>query len=130
MYAIETKDYGLRLSFQGAISVQEMSQWAAEVKKEFKKQKPGFNVIVDVSKMGTIIPECIPIVVEVQNMAKENGTGRNANIVGSHIAKMQQTRMAKESGLYSYMRYIDASSVKNPEQIAQDWVIQGKDPDI
>lgn len=129
MYSIEEKPYGLKLLFKGRIELEEMQQWSKELKVKILEQKPDFGVLVDVQEMVVMDPATIQVVIEAQNFAKEHGTGRNANIVSNRLAKMQQTRLARESGLYSYMRYIDGESEKTPEKLAEKWILHGIDPD-
>jgi hypothetical protein len=42
---------------------------------------------------------------------------------------MQFRRIGKETGIYEWERYIDASSVADWEKIGIDWLSKGIDPD-
>lgn len=50
-------------------------------------------------------------------------------IVESAVAKMQFTRLAKESGIYEWERYVDAESWADPTAVARRWIDDGVEPD-
>ena len=45
------------------------------------------------------------------------------------VVTLQFKRLARESGIYAWERYFDASKLTNWERVAEDWIIQGTDPD-
>jgi hypothetical protein len=55
---------------------------------------------------------------------------RNAVILASAIATLQARRIAKETGIDRWARYIDASSRNDWEKIAVDWLTRGVEPDV
>ncbi len=64
-----------------------------------------------------------------QKLFKEKGLERSVVIVNSGITKMQFQRIAKQTGIYAWERYIDASADANWEKAGVDWISNGVDPD-
>ncbi|OEU57610.1 MAG: hypothetical protein BA871_10695 [Desulfuromonadales bacterium C00003096] len=64
-----------------------------------------------------------------QKLYKEKGMVRSVVILDNVITKMQFRRIGKETGIYEWERYIDASSVADWEKIGIDWLSKGIDPD-
>ena len=67
---------------------------------------------------------------EGQKQYKMAGMERSVVIVQNALTRNQFKRLAKESGIYQWERYIDAGSVPNWERVGKDWVSLGKDPDL
>lgn len=54
---------------------------------------------------------------------------RSAVVLSNAILTLQFKRIAKETGIYEWERYIDASKNPNWEEIATDWLEKAIDPD-
>ncbi len=54
---------------------------------------------------------------------------RSAVILANAMTAMQFKRIAKETGIYEFERYIDASSVADWEKVGIDWISNKVDPD-
>lgn len=50
-------------------------------------------------------------------------------ILSDAITTMQFKRIAKETGIYEWERYINASATPNWEQAGADWLTKAADPD-
>ncbi len=88
-----------------------------------------FGVFVDMRTLKPVSPEAQEIMQTGQKMYKDNGMNRSVVVVNSAILKMQFQRIAKETGIYQWERYIDASSVENFEKVGLDWLVNSIDPD-
>ena len=66
---------------------------------------------------------------EGQKIYKAKGMSRSAVAVNGAATKMQFKRIAKESGIYEWERYIDAASTPAWENIGVDWIKSSVDPD-
>src|SRR4028119_1852793 len=61
---------------------------------------------------------------------KQSGMERNAVVLNSAIATLQARRIAKETGIDRWSRYIDASSRPDDwEKVAEEWLTRGVDPE-
>jgi hypothetical protein len=55
---------------------------------------------------------------------------RSAVILSQGFLATQFKMIARDTGIYEWERYIDTSSNPNWENVAIDWVVNGKDPDL
>jgi DUF971 family protein len=129
MYKIEKKSYGYKLTFADAIGIDEMKQWADESKKSLATQSGKFGVLVDMRALKPLKPEVQSVMVEGQKEFKIKGMERSAVAVPNAIVSMQFKRLAQDSGIYQWERYIDASKDANWERTSESWISAGKDPD-
>lgn len=125
MYKIEKTGYGAKLTFSGLIKADEMEKW----RDEFKAVLPAKGVFVDMRDLKPLPKESQSIMEDGQKLGKKKGMQRSVVILNSSLIKMQFTRIGKETGIYEWERYIDASSVPNWEQVGIDWLVDGVDPD-
>jgi len=76
-----------------------------------------------------IPPESIPKMEEVQKHYKMKGMTRSVVILNTAITTMQFKRIAKETGIYEWERYLDASKIDDWENIGIKWLTDQIDPD-
>ncbi|MFY0688699.1 MAG: hypothetical protein JXQ90_16110 [Cyclobacteriaceae bacterium] len=129
MYNIETKNFGVKLTFSGFIQADEMNNWVEDSKKVLPSLGTNFGVFVDLRDLKPLPVDAQAAMEEGQKMYKQAGMLRSVVVLANPITTMQFKRIAKETGIYEWERYIDASAVSNWEQLAQDWIVSGKDPD-
>ena len=129
MYKIENKDYGYKLTFDGFIKADEMKLWVDESKKKLVGVSKGFGIFVDMQKLKPLPVESQKLMQEGQKLYKEKGMARSVVILDSSLTKMQFKRIAKETGIYEWERYVDASSTTDWEKAGIDWISKGIDPD-
>jgi hypothetical protein len=129
MYAIEKKGYGFKLTFAGSIAADEMKQWVKESGEELARYRPSFGVFVDMRTLEPLLPVARDVMKKGQRLYKEKGMERSAVIVSNAVTKTQFQRIAKETGIYEWERYIDASSDADFEQTGIMWLTDAVDPD-
>lgn len=129
MYKIEKKGYGFKLTFGDSIEMEEMKKWADESKKALIGQSGKFGVLVDMRTLRPLKPEVQAVMIEGQKEYKIKGMERSAVGVANSVIAMQFKRLAQESGIYQWERYVDGSKDANWEKIAESWISTGKDPD-
>jgi len=88
-----------------------------------------FGVFIDMRTLKPILPDTQEFMQQGQKMYKLKGMKRSVVILHSSITTMQFQRIAKETGIYEWERYIDASKTANWEKIGIDWIKSGVDPD-
>ena len=54
---------------------------------------------------------------------------RSAVALANSIIALQFRRLAQDSGIYQWERYVDGSTEENWEKVAESWIVNGKDPD-
>lgn len=130
MYKIEKKDFGFKLTFGGFIEKEEMEQWAQESKKALLGKMGEFGVFVDMRTLKPLPADSQEVMVNGQKLYRQAGMVRSVVILDNTITTMQFKRLAKESGIYEWERYIDASTTPKWELVGQDWIVKGTDPDL
>lgn len=129
MYKIEKKNYGYKLTFGGTIKADEMMAWVDDSKKKLVMAAKEFGVFVDMRTLKPLATDAQVHMQEGQKLYKKKGMVRSVVIIDSAVTKMQFVRIAKETGIYAWERYIDASSVADWEKVGIDWITKGIDPD-
>lgn len=129
MYKIEKKDYGVKLIFSGVISQEEMAKWVAESATIVKTLPAKFGVFVDMRELKTLSQESKVEMEKGQILFKTKGMERSVVILESAVTAMQFKKIAKDTGIYEWERYIDASAVKDWEEKGKKWIISAIDPD-
>ncbi|HPN39058.1 MAG TPA: hypothetical protein PL041_11700 [Melioribacteraceae bacterium] len=130
MYKIEKKGFGYKITFNGFIRTEEMQQWVEESKRTLSTNKGSFGVLVDMRELKPLSPEAQDAMIVGQQAYKKAGMDKSAVILASTILTNQFKRLAQESGIYKWERYIDASKFANYEKIAENWITKGIDPDL
>jgi len=129
MYTIEKTDFGYRLTFGGRILADEMSLWVQESEEALAKQRPGFHVFVDMRSLRPISADAQVQMQRGQRLYKEKGMERSVVILSDPTLERQFQRIAKQTGILLWERYVDATRVPNWEQVGMDWLVEGKEPE-
>jgi len=129
MFKIEKADYGIRLTFGGFIKKEEMAQWVAESQKVLPSLPSKFGVFVDMRDLKPLPPDAELEMQKGQKAFKQKGMERSVVILSNAITTMQFKRIATETGIYQWERYIDASVSGDWEEKGKKWVVGAIDPD-
>jgi hypothetical protein len=129
MYGIEKKSFGFKLVFAESIEVDEMKRWVGESKKALAGHIGKFGVLVDMRSLRPLKPEVQAVMVEGQKEFKVKGMERSAVALANSLIALQFKRLAQESGIYAWERYIDCSKDPGWEKTAEEWITKAKDPD-
>jgi len=129
MYKIEKRPSGFLLTLGGTITLAEMERWYRESQQALANMTSPFGVVVDMRTLAPLMPEAQQLMVKGQKLYKDKGMRRSAVVVNNAITAIQFKRLAKESGIDAWERYIDASSVTDWAKTTLDWIKDGLDPD-
>ncbi len=129
MYQIELKSSIYKLTFSGVLSPDDMKNWLNESKQQLASAPTKFGVFVDMRDMKPLSEDSQQYMKEGQAAFKSKGMVRSVVILNDTVTTMQFKRIARETGIDSWERYIDAS--RNPEwkKAGLDWLVNGLDPD-
>jgi len=130
VYKIEKTIYGVKLIFGGFIKKDEMSQWVYESDRLVASLPAKFGVFVDMRDLKPLSKDTEMEMQRGQKLYKQNGMERSVVVLNDLITTMQFKRIAKETGIYQWERYLDASSVKSWEEVGVKWLVNGIDPDL
>jgi hypothetical protein len=129
MYKIEKRKGGFALTFGDTLSKEELDLWFKESERALTECTGAFGVIIDMRTLKPLSPDAQDVMVQGQSLYKKAGMERSAVLLLSPLMTMQFKRLGKESGIYAFERYIDASSDANWQKHAADWVDSGIDLD-
>lgn len=130
MYKIERKDFGYKLTFGNVISGKEMNQWLKESAEELKNAPETFGVFVDMRTLKPLTADAQEPMQDGQRLYKQEGMVRSVVILSNPIIKLQFRRIAKETGIYKWERYIDEETDPDWERKGMEWIVEAKDPDV
>jgi hypothetical protein len=125
MHQIEQTDYGMRVTFDGFMSRQDMQAWFDDMKKDAKVAPTGdgYGVLVDLRGAVAFPVEAQEVLFDAIRMSMDRGMRRNAIIVSNAIAKIQATRIARESGIgKDNIQFFDATTTPDWEEKATSWL--------
>ena len=129
MYKREKKEFGLRLTFGGIISGEEMYRWLSDMSRELTSVRDDFCVFVDMRTLAPLGKKGQVHIQDGQKLAKRCGMVRSVVILNSPVTTMQFKHIAMDTGIYEWERYIDASKDRDWEQTGMDWIEKAIDPD-
>lgn len=129
MYKIEKQSYGYQLTFEGFIKSDEMQKWVEESKKALIGVANGFGVLIDMRSLKALPPDSQEYMQHGQKLYKDKGMARSCVVVSSQVTLMQFQRIAKETGIYEWERYVNASATADWEKVAIGWIDKSIDPD-
>jgi len=127
MYKIEKTSYGIKLTFGGFIQKEEMNFWLDESEFILKSVSSKFGVFVDMRELKPLPSDSQEIMQKGQLMYKLKGMERSVVILDNPIITLQFKRIAKETGIYDWERYVDASKNPNWEELGKKWLVSGID---
>jgi hypothetical protein len=130
MYAIGKTAYGFKLTFGGFMQAPEMQKWHDDMVAKLPKVPSKFGIVVDMRTLKPLPQDAQGILVKGQIACKKAGMERSCVILDNATTTMQFKRLGKESGIYAFERYIDASANAAWESAAVAWVSKGTDPDV
>jgi len=130
VYRIEQTDYGLRLTFRGVVSFEEVERWGHDIIVALSAVPKAFSVFVDMRGLVPLAPEAHGALRQGQVFARQVGMQRSVVVVDDREIAEQFERIARETGIYEYERYVDALTEKRWEEKSLGWIVDGIDPDV
>jgi hypothetical protein len=130
VYKIDSTPYGLRLTLSGAMSSDEIRRWERDVVAALHGLERPFGVFVDMRGLVLSSAEDQGGFMHAQIRARQLGMRRSVVIVERAEIASEFERIARQTGIHVYERYIDAVNDPHWEQRGLDWVIDGIDPDV
>jgi hypothetical protein len=106
-----------------------MAKWVEESKSLIPSLPQRFGIFIDMRNLATL-PQESKIEMEKGQIAyKQAGMQRSVVILENSIIAMQFKKIAKETGIDQWERYIDASSNPNWEDAGLNWIVSSKEPE-
>jgi hypothetical protein len=130
VYKIDKTDLGFFLTFAGKMTKAEIEKWYAESEQALIEQQAPFGVIIDMRTLALLPVEAQGVMVRGQSMYRRRGMERSCVILDDAITRIQFMRLARQSGIFKYERYIDASANQDWLAEAHNWVRHAIPPTI
>jgi hypothetical protein len=122
VYKIEKTDLGFYLTFAGDMTKDELDKWYEDSKQVLTGQQAPFGVIIDMRTLAPLPVEAQGVMVRGQSMYRSHGMERSCVILDDAITTIQFMRLARQSGIFKYERYIDAAAHRDWLAKARNWV--------
>ncbi|MFC4249038.1 hypothetical protein ACFOZ7_19255 [Natribaculum luteum] len=129
MYNIEQTRFGYQITFAGNMDEAELQEWITDSRSVLESSPEKFGILVDMRELQLLDDDEQELMREGQQLYRETGMIRSAVVLESAVLTLQFRRLAKESGIYDWERYINASDEPNWREHAEEWLIEGVDPD-
>jgi len=129
VYAIEKQPFGFKLVFKGRISASEMQRWVDESRAALSSAPASFGLFMDMRDLQPLPPESQRVMLEGQRLYQRCGMRRSVVIIQTPSTCMQFTRLAQESGIHYWERYISAENTPDWEAKGWAWIQNAVDPD-
>jgi len=122
VYKIDKTELGFQLTFGGDMTEAELETWYQESARVLSRIHFPFGVLIDMRTLAPLPAEAQKVMVRGQSMYRNSGMQRSCVILENPITTIQFMRLAKQSGIFRYERYIDASVHKDWRQEARSWI--------
>jgi hypothetical protein len=128
VYHIHPTPYGFRIRFAGRMSSDEMAGWALESDRILGHMHGEWGVLVDMRDVKPLDRDAALIMASAQARYRAHGMVRSAVALTGSLLKLQFERLALESGIHAFERYLDAEHTPDWETRALRWVQAGVEP--
>jgi hypothetical protein len=112
------------------MSADEIRRWERDVVEVLHDLERPFGVFVDMRQLAPSAPEDQGGFAHAQIRARQLGMRRSVVIVDSAAIAEEFERIARQTGIHVYERYIHAGDDPHWEQRGLDWIVDGIDPDV
>jgi hypothetical protein len=122
VYKIEKTDLEFYLTFAGNMTKDEIEKQYEDSEQVLTGQQAPFGVVIDMRTLAPLPVEAQGVMVRGQSMYRSRGMQRSCVILDDAITTIQFMRLARQSGISKYERYIDASAHRDWLARARNWV--------
>lgn len=129
MYLINHTDYGLRLRLSGTMLVNEVKAFGRDLDRTFETIAKPFSVFVDMRDLLPIDEPAQQEIIAIQLKFLKAGAVKSVVVLNNPTTTYQFKRIALQSEVYDYERYIDASADPDWESNGLKWLVDDIDPD-
>lgn len=130
MYRIDETDYGFKFTFGNSIDRATMSRWSTAAMALVNSQTDAFSMMIDLRAIKPLSGDIEAQIQQVKDAARRKGMIRSVVVLGDALTTMYLRRAARRNGNYWFERYINANMEPNWDQVGQEWLVHGIDPDV
>jgi aryl carrier-like protein len=129
VYAIEKRQLGYKLVFEGSITPREMQQWLDDSILALREQPSSFGLLIDMRALQPLTLDSQRLMSMGHSLYQRRGLRRSVVVVESVGTRLRFAQLAKESGAYQWERYISAEDTPDWEARGWAWISGELDPD-
>jgi hypothetical protein len=129
MYAIGPLPCGYQIVFAGQVTALELLAWIDDVRRCLASPPKDFGLLLDLRGLAPLSPGATRILAKGLQLCQQKGLLRTAVVVCSRATRLEYTRMAQESGIYQWERYLSAEDTPDWHGRSIAWISQRIDPE-
>ena len=129
MHAIGFLPCGFHVIFAGQVTTLELLTWLNEVRLSLEGAPKNFGLLLDLRTLSPLSPGATMVLSKGLHLYQKKGLHRTAVVVQSEVTKKEFTRLAKESGIYQWERYLSAEDTPDWHGRGIAWISHGIDPE-
>ena len=129
MFSINHTDYGLRVRLSGTMSAREIDAFSDGMRDAISVWTNPFAVFVDMRDLEPLGVVAQQGIIDIHAMGLKAGAMRSVVILNNSTTMVQFKRIALQTNVYEFERYLDATAEPNWEEIGLKWLTEGIDPD-
>ena len=127
MYAIGFLYCGFQFILAGQVTAQEMQAWMNDVQRHLLSSPKDFGLLLDLRTLAPLSPAATTTLATGIQLCQQRGLRRTAVIVLKRATKLELARLAKESGIDQWERYLSADDTPDWRERGLAWIDQGID---
>jgi len=129
MYDIEQTGYGLRLTLEGFVQVDEMENYCEEVRRAADEQIGSFSVVADMRKANAMPDESAEELRELMAYCDQQGLERATGVIDSATTAIQTQELAENvNHADGNTIFINSEDIDDWESAAVGWAEDGIEP--
>lgn len=126
----EDRPFGFAIIAPGLISEMDARIWIDDLYQLVTRSgRTTFGLLVDIRRQRANPPGATALIQQAMRWLREAGCVRSAVVLDNSMALIQIRRLAAETGVDAYERYINAVATPDWERKAEDWIVRGIEPD-
>ena len=122
MYSIESTDFGLKLSFDGRISLEEAERLRDEFLDVLRAQEKPFSLMIDARRTIPLEPDAAEAIVSLHSEWRRECSSRAVVLVHSPVVRGQALQICFDSSRSDRDLVIDTSKDPQWETKAREWL--------
>lgn len=129
MFTIENTNYGLQVTIVGGLDPSDAESWLQRIERALENVERPFGVLVDVREAKLFQQDAQAALKQGMEACAKAGMERATVVLNGAVATLQARRLARETGIASWQRYVDAASDPSWRNKALGWIVHGRDPE-
>jgi hypothetical protein len=110
------------------MTAEELAGWALESDRVLSQMHGQWGVLVDMRELKPLDRDAALLMAPAQARYRAHGMVRSAVGLSGALIKLQFERLATESGIHAFERYLDTETTPDWEARGIRWITEGVEP--